>query len=226
MVIYGKQIFLYTLQKHPAIIEEVFLSKEVDKKLFSEITALGKKIIRLDPKKAQALSRGGNHQGFLLKIKDFRFENLSTIKEFDFILILNSITDVGNIGSIIRSAYALGVEAVIIGGINSVKMETVVRSSSGAALDMPLLLYKDVKTLLNELKQVGFRIYGTDMKGMDVREIEKFPSKKALLLGSEGEGLPKSLLKKCDEVIKIEMERDFNSLNVGVAAAIFCDRMR
>jgi 23S rRNA (guanosine2251-2'-O)-methyltransferase len=225
MVIYGKQIFLYTLKKHPHLIEEVFLAKEVDKKLFSEITALGKKIIKLDPKKAQALSKGGNHQGFLLRIKEFTYSDITEAKRGDFVVVLNSITDVGNIGAIVRSAYALGVDSLIVSAMGSLKMETIIRSSSGAAFDMPIVLYKDTKSLLNELKQVGFTIYGADMSGIDVRKVE-FSNKKALLLGSEGEGVPKSLLKKCDEVIKIEMQRDFDSLNVSTAAAIFCDRMR
>lgn len=64
MIIYGKQIVLYVLENHPKLVEEVFLSKEIDNKLFSKFLKLGKKIHRLDNQKAQALAKGGNHQGF------------------------------------------------------------------------------------------------------------------------------------------------------------------
>ena len=67
MIVYGKQIVLYIAKNHPDIVEEVYLAKEVDKKLFSKIAKLNKKIIRPDYQKAQGLARGGNHQGFLLK---------------------------------------------------------------------------------------------------------------------------------------------------------------
>lgn len=62
MIIYGKQIVLYVLEKHPQLIEEIFLSKEIDKKLFTRFAKLDKKIHKLDNQKAQALAKGGNHQ--------------------------------------------------------------------------------------------------------------------------------------------------------------------
>jgi 23S rRNA (guanosine2251-2'-O)-methyltransferase len=79
--------------------------------------------------------------------------------------------------------------------------------------------------LLNELKQIKFFIYSADMSGDDVREVS-FNQKKVLLLGSEGEGLSKKILNKSDKKISIKMARDFDSLNVSVAFAILCDRMR
>ena len=226
MVIYGKQVFLYTLKRHPSLIEEIYLAKEVDKKLFNDITKLNKKIIRVDAKKAQALARGGNHQGFLLRIKEFDFVPINALKKSDFLLVLVGITDVGNIGAIVRSAYALGVDGIVASGINKINLEAVIRTSSGAALDMPISLYKDTKSLLNELSQVGFKSYVADIRGEDIAKIKAFAPKRVLLLGSEGEGVPKGIINRCDNIVKIPMERDFDSLNVSAAAAIFCDRMR
>jgi len=225
MIIYGKQIFLYVLEKYPSFVEEVYLAKEVDKKLFSKITRLGKPVVRLDTKKAQAMAHGGNHQGMFLKIRDFDFTPFQSVKKSAFVIVLQGITDVGNIGAIIRSAYALGVDAVIVSGVKSVPLEALVRTSSGAIFDMPIVLFHDTATLVNELKQSGFTVYAATMDGEDVRNIT-FPEKKALLMGSEGEGLPARIVQKCDRKVSIKMQRKFDSLNVSVATAILCDRMR
>ncbi len=225
MTVYGKQIFFYITQNYPELIEEVYLAKDVEKNIFSKIARLDKKIIKLDAKKAQAMARGGNHQGFLLKIKKIELSSIKELKRSDFLLVLVGITDVGNIGAIVRSAYALGVDGIIISGIKSFSFEGVLRTSSGAALDIPISLFKDTLTLVNELKQSGFATYAADMSGKDVRDIS-FKAKKVLFMGSEGEGIPNKILKVCDNKIKVEMQREFDSLNVSVATAILCDRMR
>ena len=225
MIIYGKQIFLYVLQNYPSLIEEIYLSKEIDKKLFARITKLGKPVIRLDAKKAQAMAHGGNHQGMFLRIRDLELTPFESIKKSAFIVVLHGVTDTGNIGAIIRTSYALGVDAVVISGMKSIPMEALVRTSSGAIFEMPVVLAHDIGTLLNELKQSGFTTYAAAMDGEDVRKVS-FPEKKALVMGSEGEGLPNRVLNKCDEKIAIKMENDFDSLNVSVATAILCDRMR
>ncbi len=225
MIVYGKQIFLYILDKYPHMVEEIYLSKELEKRLFSKIAKLNKPIIKLDGKKAQALARGGNHQGFLMKIQTFNFTSLSALKKDNFLLVLYGITDVGNIGAIIRSAYALGVDGVIFSGIKSVALEAIVRTSSGAVFDMPIVLFPDTLTLLNELHQAGFQRYAATMDGKDIRDID-FAQKRVLVMGSEGEGLSAKVIKKCDQRVTIKMQREFDSLNVSVATAILCDRMR
>ncbi|SMC08365.1 23S rRNA (guanosine(2251)-2'-O)-methyltransferase RlmB [Nitratiruptor tergarcus] len=225
MIVYGKQIFTYIVDKHPHIIKHVYVSKELDKKDFAKLRALGIKVVRVDNKKAQSLSRGGNHQGVLLEIDDFLFATLQSIKEESFLVLLYGVTDVGNIGSIVRSAYALGAGGVVVSGLKSLKMEGVIRRSSGAALDLPIVLYPNLLDLMKELQDSGTKIYGADMQGEDVRKVH-FVGKRAILLGSEGEGLPKKALQKCDKRLQIKMEREFDSLNVAAAAAIFIDRMR
>ncbi len=225
MIVYGKQIFHYLLQRHPERIERVFLTKQIDPKLYAQLRKLGVEVVRCDNKKAQALARGGNHQGFLIEIEDFEFAKLEDLKEGRFLVLLYGVTDVGNIGSITRSAYALGADGVVITGLKELKMEGVIRTSSGAALDLPIVLRPNLFEVLKELQDVEFRVYGADMRGEDVRK-KRFEGKRAILLGSEGEGVPQKALQRCDGVLKIEMAREFDSLNVSAAAAIFIDRMR
>ena len=223
MIIYGKQLFLHILNKRPQILEEIYLSKECDKKLFSKICGTGKKIIRVDNQKAQSLARGGNHQGFLANVSEFEFSDIAELKKLNFIAILYGISDVGNIGAIARSAYALGCEGLVIVA-KSINMQGVLRSSSGAAYEIPIAIFEDGLSLLNELKQFSFKIYATASNGKNVKEM-KFAGKRALVMGSEGEGIPQKALAKCDECIGIKLKEGWDSLNVSAAFAIICDRM-
>ena len=223
MIIYGKQLFLHILNKRPQILEEIYLSKECDKKLFSKICGTGKKIIRVDNQKAQSLARGGNHQGFLASVSEFEFSDFSELKKLNFIAVLYGISDVGNIGAIARSAYALGCEGLVI-VTKSVNMQGVLRSSSGAAYEIPIAIFEDGLSLLNELKQCGFRLYATASNGKNIKEM-KFAGKRALVMGSEGEGIPQKALAKCDECVGIKLKDGWDSLNVSAAFALICDRM-
>ena len=220
MIVYGKQIFLYILEKHPQIINAFMLSKEIDKKLFSQLTRVGKKIIKLDNKKAQALAQGGNHQGFFLDIEELQFADIAEIKKTNFIVVLDGLTDVGNIGAITRTAYSLGVDAIVVSGVKSLKTQAIIRSSSGAMLDMPFCLYPNSLDIANELKQTGFSLVGAHMDGEDLDSFNAKSDKIALFLGSEGRGLSKRVVNKLDFKVSIKMVREFDSLNVSVAAGI------
>ena len=223
MIIYGKQLFLHILNKRPQILEEIYLSKECDKKLFSKICGTGKKIIRVDNQKAQSMAHGGNHHGFLASVSEFEFSDFSELKKLNFIAVLYGISDVGNIGAIARSAYALGCEGLVI-VTKSVNMQGVLRSSSGAAYEIPIAIFEDGLSLLNELKQCGFKLYATASNGKNIKEM-KFAGKRALVMGSEGEGIPQKALAKCDECVGIKLKDGWDSLNVSAAFAIICDRM-
>lgn len=223
MIVYGKQLFLHILKNYKKNIKTVFLAKECDKAIFAQIALTGAIIKRVDNKKAQSLARGGNHQGFLAEVEEFDFKSIDEIKKLDFIVVLYGLSDVGNIGAIIRTAYALGCQGVVIVGKN-IAMEGILRASSGAAYEANLALVDDGLSLLNELRQVGFKIYATASGGKSVHQ-SKFDGKIALVMGSEGEGLHKKVLAKCDETIGIKMKNDWDSLNVSAAFAIICDRI-
>ncbi|MGB3750079.1 MAG: 23S rRNA (guanosine(2251)-2'-O)-methyltransferase RlmB [Arcobacteraceae bacterium] len=221
MIVYGKQIVFYILEKHPKMIKQIFLAKEIDKKLFNKFMDVGAKIVRPDNMKAQALAKGGNHQGFLLDIDELEFAHMKEVKKSDFIVVLDGLSDTGNIGAIVRSCYAMGVDAVVICGHKNFYAAPIVRTSSGAMLDMPIAISYSSYDLANELKQVGFSLIGADMEGYEVKDIQREKNQKtALFLGSESEGLSNKLKKKLDLKVSIGMQNDFDSLNVSVAAGI------
>jgi 23S rRNA (guanosine2251-2'-O)-methyltransferase len=99
-------------------------------------------------------------------------------------------------------------------------MSAVIRSSSAAALDLPICLYKNTQTVANEFKQIGYELIGANMQGVDIKKLTKKPSKHILFLGSEGRGLHPKLQDKLDLQVSIAMSNKFDSLNVSVAAGI------
>lgn len=221
MIIYGKQLFLHLLNRHPQKFIRIILAKECEKEIFKKIAATGVKIERADAKKAQALARGGNHQGFLAEVEEFGFGDLASVKDDKFVPILYGLTDVGNIGAIMRSAYALGADSVIVVA-NNLNMAGVVRASSGAAYELNVVKAADGLSVLNELKQSGFKIYAASADGTSFKELE-LGGKNALVMGNEEEGIPARALKKCDCAVSIKMREGWDSLNVSAAFAILCD---
>lgn len=225
MLIYAKQPVQHVIKNYPQKIKTLFLAKDIDKKEYSRLMKMNFEIKRIPEVAAQKMCRGANHQGFLAEVEDYELHNFKSFLDKDFILVLAGLTDVGNIGAIVRTAYALGVDGIVVSGIKRLALEGVLRTSTGALFDMPLCVEQNIHDVLNDFKTSGFCIYGADMGGQDIRDVKVKP-KRVLVLGSEGEGLSSRVVSKLDEVVSIKMSHEFDSLNVGVAGAILMDRMR
>lgn len=216
MIVYGKRVVEYIINKHPDIIKEILISKKISKDKLNRLKKF--KINFIDNKLAQKLSKNQNHQGFFAKIE---FEPIKWEIVGDKILVLENITDMGNIGAIVRTAYALGVDLVIVTGINNLKWPQIIRTSSGAAIDMKIIVYKNILELINILKTKNYLIVGANLDG----EYKVKAKKIALILGNENSGLSKRVKQKLDKKLTIKMKNNFNSLNVSVAAGILIDRI-
>ena len=225
MLIYAKQPINYVIQNHPQKIKTLYLSKDIDKKEYSRLMKMNFELKRIPNEAAQKMCKNANHQGFLAEVDDYKLHDYKSFLESDFILVLSNLTDIGNIGAIVRSAYALGVDAIVVCGIRKLALEGVLRTSTGALFDMPLAVEQNIHDVLNDFKTSGFTTYGADMGGEDIRQA-KISKKRVLVLGSEGEGLTSRIVSKLDRVVSIKMSHQFVSLNVSVAGAILMDRMR
>ena len=219
--IFGKQPCVFVVENHSDLIKEIYFGKDIDRALFAQFSRLNKPIIRADAKKMQSLSKGGNHQGFILRVAEPKSDitHIKNLRDFSKIVVLVGLSDVGNIGAIFRTCLAFGVECII--STTALNLSGVARSSSGAFFNVPYMIFKDYLSLANELKMAHFSLVGTDMSGanLNAKNLE-LPQKWALFLGSEGEGIPKKLLNRMDLTLGIKMQH-FNSLNVSVAAGIF-----
>lgn len=223
MIIYGKQVCLHVLEHHSKSVKTVYIAKKgiLPSELYN---AYKDKIKFLENKWAQSMSKGGNHQGLLVDVEDFENSDFESIKKGSFLVVLDGLTDAGNIGAIVRSSYALGADGIIATGVKQLSLSGIARTSAGALFDMPFIIIPNGLDVLNELKQIGFTLYGASMDGESINNIE-FTPKKVLVVGSEGEGLSKRVLPKMDKLVSIPMKHDFDSLNVSVATAILLYRM-
>jgi len=225
MLIYAKQPIYYLIKNYPQMIKTLYIAKDLEKKEYSRLMKMNFEVKRIPNEAAQKMCKNASHQGFLAEISDFKLHTYKLFLHKKFVLVLSGLTDVGNIGAIVRSAYALGVDAIIACGVKQLPLDGIVRTSTGALFDMPFAIEQNVHDVVNDFKMSGFTTYGAQMGGKDIRDVA-VNEKRVLVLGSEGEGLSARLVSKLDEVVSIKMVHDFDSLNVSVAGAILMDRMR
>ena len=135
------------------------------------------------------------------------------------LIILDGIQDPGNLGTIIRSCIAFNFTTIILGD-NSVDLYNpkVVRATEGMIFHINVLR-RNLVEFIPTLKNLGYKIVGTDvLNGVDIKNLKHDDI--ALVLGSEGQGMSKSVRELCDEFVYINMNESCESLNVGVAASI------
>jgi TrmH family RNA methyltransferase len=141
------------------------------------------------------------------------------------VLILDRIQDPGNLGTLIRSAVAFGVDTIILSN-DTVDMynSKVLRSAQGMIFNTNILR-GNLIDYINELKNNNFEIIGTDVnEGISLKKMDK-KDKYALVLGNEGNGLSNDVRDLCDSFIYIDMKDFVDSLNVGVAGSIILYEM-
>lgn len=141
------------------------------------------------------------------------------------ILLLDTLQDPGNVGTIIRTAHSFGFDSVVVSQ-HSVDLtnEKVIRASQGAIFHIPTM-QADLTETIEMLKAKHIPVIGTGLKNAVDFEKILTTSSIAFVLGNEGQGVRKEILQLCDSVAKIEMST-FESLNVAIAAGILCYRFR
>ncbi len=141
------------------------------------------------------------------------------------LLLLDDISDPGNIGTIIRSSKAFDIDTIVLSN-NSVDIynDKVLRSTEGMIFHMNIV-YANLYDTVLKLKENNYLILGTDVKGgVDVRDVKT--NKYALIMGNEGHGVSKELLKLTDKNLYIKMNPSCESLNVAVATSILLYELR
>lgn len=137
------------------------------------------------------------------------------------IFILDSITDVHNLGAIIRNAYFFDLGGIIIPKDNAAPInEKVYEISAGAAYHLPISIETNLNMVIEIMKDKGFWVYYASEKGDTSLENFKFDTPTAIILGNEHSGVRESLKKNSDGSIIIRAQSDFDSLNVSAASAI------
>ncbi len=221
MIVYGRNVAKEMLNSEK-LIKKVFLQENFnDKELISMIKNKNLQINTLT-KFEMANKTKGNHQGIILEIEDFKYKELQTIFNLEkaLVVILDHLEDPHNLGAIIRTCEAAGVDAIVLPENRSVEISsTVVHTSAGTTNNVNIIKVTNIAATLRELKKYNYWIVGTDMQGTDYHDVD-YNGKIAIVIGNEGTGISDIALKNCDFIASIPMYGKVNSLNASVAAGI------
>lgn len=168
-----------------------------------------------------------NHQGIIARVPDCQYVEIDDILnaarekgEPPFVLLLDSINDPHNLGSIMRSALCAGVHGIIIPKRRSVSVTAAAaKASAGAVAYLPVAKVSNLSAAAERLKEEGLWICGADAAGQDMCSVD-MRGPLALVIGGEDEGIARLLRDKCDYLAAIPMQGPLNSLNASVAAAL------
>lgn len=204
----------------PEMCEQLFLSEslskagEFDTSLYKNVEIVSDEVFR-------SLSDTVTPQGVLAVVKQPSW----TLEQLSFengcrLLLLDDIQDPGNLGTILRTAEAAGVDMVIMSeGCADIFNPKVIRSTMGSIFRLPFVT-DDLVSVIEMLKTEGVTVYGAALEGSsDYREVE-FSEKTAIVIGNEGNGISGNVLNAVNEKIRIPMKGQIESLNAAVSAAI------
>ncbi|MBR3661028.1 MAG: 23S rRNA (guanosine(2251)-2'-O)-methyltransferase RlmB [Bacilli bacterium] len=208
--------------KEKNIIKKVICTKNFNEK---DILSLVEKMnLPLEFKEKFELDRlaKNNHQGIIMITSDFNYLSLDELLRTNpsKLIILDHLEDPHNLGAIIRTVEASGVNGIIIPKNRTVSVnETVMKTSVGSLFNVNICQVTNLNQTIKTLKKKGFWIIGTDMDGENYQSV-KYPDKSVLIIGSEGFGISRLVRESCDYIVKIPMNGKINSLNASVAAGI------
>ena len=154
----------------------------------------------------------------LIELKEY-LKNKNSLQSA--LVVLDDITDQRNIGSIIRTCSAFNIDAVILLEKNyNSKSKMMYKSASGAMELVNIIPVSNITNALELLKKNNYWIYGLDGYAKENIEDQKWTSHNAFVFGSEGVGLRRLIKENCDHLIKIQINKDIESLNVSNAVSV------
>ncbi|MGN0396282.1 MAG: TrmH family RNA methyltransferase [Coprococcus sp.] len=172
----------------------------------------------------ESISQTKTPQGFMAVVECMNYNMQDLLVPCDttppIYIVLESLQDPGNMGTIIRSSEAAGVTGIIIGGSSCDPYSPkVVRSTMGAIFRVPFVISENLAEDINVLKENGVVICGAHLDGTTLYD-ENLNKPVAFLIGNEGNGLSKEISKMADCLIRIPMEGQVESLNAGMSATL------
>lgn len=221
MYIYGKNVALEALKKKEKI-KKIFLYKNFKEEEIINLIKKNNINVKYLEKYEMDKLVNGLHQGIILDVEDYKYTKLEDILKVEdpLLVILDHLEDPHNLGAIIRTCEAAGVDGIIIPKDRSVCVNaTVIKTSAATVNDVKIALVTNIVNEIRNLKKQGFWIVGTDMKGTNYKKID-YKGKMAIVIGNEGNGISNLVKQNCDFMATIPMNGKTNSLNASVAAGI------
>ena len=211
------KIFVTRGEKHGSINKILGIAKE--RKII---------VVEKDKRQMDEMAQEENYQGVIAIVPPFEYVEIQDIlqeaverKEEPFILILDGIEDPHNLGSIIRTAETAGVHGIIIPKRRAVSVNsTVNKASAGAVEHMKIARVTNISDAIEELKQAGLWICGTDINSEKYYYNQDLTGPLGIVIGNEGKGISAKVKKNCDFNVKIPMKGKITSLNASVSTGI------
>jgi 23S rRNA (guanosine2251-2'-O)-methyltransferase len=229
--LYGRHAILEALRAARPI-EEILIARGVHSTgALSEVVALAKGAgVSVRGISRDELDRMmHNHQGIVARIPEFEYAQVDDLLavapargEPAFLLLLDSVQDPQNFGTLLRTAEAVGVHGVIIAERRAVGVTAaVVKASAGAVNHLKIARVTNLSRTIDLLKRNNVWVVGIE-NVPEAKDYTRMDYKMAiaLVLGSEGEGLGRLVREKCDFLIKLPMWGKVGSLNVAVAGSV------
>nr|WP_289038569.1 23S rRNA (guanosine(2251)-2'-O)-methyltransferase RlmB [uncultured Allobacillus sp.] len=171
---------------------------------------------------------GEHHQGVAASVAAYEYIDLEDLlripedkNETPFFVLLDELEDPHNLGSIMRTADAIGVHGIIIPKRRSVQLtQTVAKASTGAIEYVPVARVTNMAQTIDRLKEENIWVVGTDASASEDYRQGTYDMPLALVIGSEGKGISRLVAKKCDWHIKLPMVGHVTSLNASVSASL------
>ncbi|MGC2165819.1 MAG: 23S rRNA (guanosine(2251)-2'-O)-methyltransferase RlmB [Gallionella sp.] len=229
-LIYGFHAVTARIRQNPDGVLEVYLQAQRTDPRMRDLTKLaensGVRIISVDAKRLDGMAGNARHQGVAARVDAAQRvqhldDVLDTLTEPPLLLVLDGVQDPHNLGACLRSADAFGVHAVIAPKDRAVGITaTVEKVACGAAETVPYITVTNLARTLRELKERDIWVVGA--AGDAERDLNSFSHSAALawVLGAEGEGLRRLTRDTCDELVRIPMLGNVESLNVSVTTGI------
>jgi 23S rRNA (guanosine2251-2'-O)-methyltransferase len=231
LYIYGKHTVFSAINNPNRVVRKIFCTEDVFLKNQDKLSNFADLISFKDSRNLSAmLPRDSLHQGIIAEVKTIFKQKIDInelVKEDCRILILDQITDPQNIGSIIRSAAAFNIDAIIMPKDNCPDESGVIAKASSGCIDLiKIIKVTNLRNTISLLKKEGFWIFGFDGDAkidFSKEHSKLIKGKIGLVFGAEGRGMSDLTTKDCDYLVKIPILNDkVESLNVSNAIAIVC----
>ena len=205
---------------------ELWISQNARTKIFSSIKLPSIPIFNLEKSKTLPISEEKVHQGANLKVSPLQqtsdINELSKTNQPNMVVILDKVSDPQNVGTIIRSSLFFNCNA-IINSLNGGSSEngSLLKAASGAFEQAVYVQVKNIVQTIIKLKKIGYFVIGLDENSADkVSSFKKGDSDIAIVFGAEGRGIRRLTKEHCDQLVSIDGNHDFSSLNVSTAVGI------
>ena len=218
-VIYGKNAVLESLHAGTRSFHEILVLPQHYDNLLEVSRGLSVRVVQKND--LDKITATNHHQGIAAKVSAYRYADLKDLYPLKCVVLLDSVEDPQNLGSIIRTAHALANAGVIIPEHRSASITpAVVKASSGATEHVKIARVKNLRAAAQDLKKNGFWLVGLEADASE--DISRTPvfDKLGLVIGGEDSGIRPVMTSELDLAVKIPMKGGFNSLNVSQAATI------